>query len=648
MINENKNTVSTVYETVEFERSTFCGWGCTLGYPTNFNGLHFKIKARPTNTRNIEKIFVCIGIPSISTSSERINMHTVLYNKVLNVNIAPSETKEYTIHFNEIINENNEQIYAYYYADNYVSAVVEVANVIIKYGIEDNLYDTGYLALNNLDENPITTFSLREFLKISGDTNDRMPFIHACVLQINNILSDSILQNQILPLINSTSVSDGQNQNASNYIPKICIADKIYAVVNDTLQLFYRGFILAVNPYNYNIEIICDIGKQTSRYYTVNPTINNVGEHNMIINIRDNTKNILSTKTIKLIVVNYTQSLNTNINILCIGDSLTSGGVWPAEAYRRLTASNGSPKGIGKTNITFIGTKNKDGAGYEGYGGWTWNSYLTAERNAPTTADMWVYCAHNKTTEDQHSLWKDSSNNIWIMETIESNRIKFTRYNSHTGTMPTSGTLINYQSGSHTENIVYSSINYEDGNPFWNDSTNQMDLVDYCTNHGWNKVDYIYTLLSWNAFSSYIDDTTNHAHAINCMAFLNKVHEQYPNCKVRIMGLQMPSCNGGTGQSYGCNSPYSNWYGLFISAMHLNETYQNICNLDKYKDWVEYVEVAAEFDSEYLMPYNTVTVNTRLLSQTEIVGSNGVHPSNEGYLAIGDAVYRNLVANLLN
>ena len=32
---------------------------------------------------------------------------------------------------------------------------------------------------------------------------------------------------------------------------KISLPDKIYAVVGDTLQLFYRGIIQAVNPYNY-------------------------------------------------------------------------------------------------------------------------------------------------------------------------------------------------------------------------------------------------------------------------------------------------------------------------------------------------------------------------------------------------------------
>ena len=48
------------------------------------------------------------------------------------------------------------------------------------------------------------------------------------------------------------------------------------------------------------------------------------------------------------------------------------------------------------------------------------------------------------------------------------------------------------------------------------------------------------------------------------------------------------------------------------------------------------------FDTADLMPYTTVAKNTRS-SNTEIRGTNGVHPSTAGYYAIGDAYFRTLV-----
>ena len=66
--------------------------------------------------------------------------------------------------------------------------------------------------------------------------------------------------------------------------------------------------------------------------------------------------------------------------MLVIGDSLTSGGLWVSEMYRRLTATGGTPAGHGLENIKLIGSKGKDGALHEGYGGWTYTSFTTANK----------------------------------------------------------------------------------------------------------------------------------------------------------------------------------------------------------------------------------------------------------------------------
>ena len=77
---------------------------------------------------------------------------------------------------------------------------------------------------------------------------------------------------------------------------------------------------------------------------------------------------------------------------------------------------------------------------------------------------MWVYCSHDKDSTDQHSLWEDASGNIWSMETIETTRIKFTRYQDHTAPMPLgAGTLHHYQNATHTADIDYDETVYAEG-----------------------------------------------------------------------------------------------------------------------------------------------------------------------------------------
>lgn len=76
----------------------------------------------------------------------------------------------------------------------------------------------------------------------------------------------------------------------------------------------------------------------------------------------------------------------------------------------------------------------------------------------------------------------------------------------------------------------------------------------------------------------------------------------------------------------------------------MNKAYQDLANEVELSDFVEFVNVSSQFDSEYNMPYTTKPVNTRN-SITEFVGINDVHPDINGYGQIADVVFRNFVSN---
>ena len=119
--------------------------------------------------------------------------------------------------------------------------------------------------------------------------------------------------------------------------PRVVLPDVFHAVVGDTLQLFYRGLIEHPYPYFYNIEVKCDIGKNTPRYFEVTPTADKSGDHKLTVNVRDHLDNILATGTTVLRVHAVGESPSLRKNILCVGDSLTGSGTWCKEALRRLT-----------------------------------------------------------------------------------------------------------------------------------------------------------------------------------------------------------------------------------------------------------------------------------------------------------------------
>jgi hypothetical protein len=102
------------------------------------------------------------------------------------------------------------------------------------------------------------------------------------------------------------------------------------------------------------------------------------------------------------------------------------------------------------------------------------------------------------------------------------------------------------------------------------------------------------------------------------------------------------------GKNYGADGMgYSDAYGMLVTAMHYNAKLEEMCRLEKYKDFVKYVDVAGQFDTDYNMPSVQKPVNNRN-QKTETMGSNGVHPSVSGYYQIADAAYRAFCHDIAN
>jgi len=635
-----QNPLPVINVVERYNYSTFVGWACPIGHPTDFDTLIFSIKNRSTENY-LEKVRCIVALHD--------KQGDILADEVIDgVHIAPGEWKRIEFHFSSVIeNADESELYAGFSCDQHIAFMGGHTNTILRpptYGV------VTYVAA----EYPSDSVMMRKFSNWTPlydpeqDNTGKVDFLIAKQAHRYGLGEFREDVRDIAGDVAEEKIEEAMSEKSTFELPpRVILPDVFHAVVGDTLQLFYRGIVEHPNPYNYNIEFRCDIGKNTPRYFEVTPVESNVGDHMLTVRVRDHLDNILAEATTVLRVHAVGEAPSLRKNILCVGDSLTGSGTWCKEALRRFTETGGTPAGLGLSNIRFIGTKKNGECGYEGYGGWTWGSYLAAP--TATKLGMWVYCSHDKDTTDQHSLWEDASGNIWSMETIETSRIKFTRYQDHTAPMPLgAGTLHHYQNATHTADIDYEETVYAEGNPFWDSDEGQVNFRTYCERNGFDRVDYMVTLLSWNGMAvSYYSssDTMIANHVNNAKTLLRILHEQYPNAKVKMMGIQLPSVNGGCGHSYGANSQYSNWYGLVRAVMNMNLAYQAMANEDEFRDWVEFINISGQFDSENNMPHQSKAVNTRSTA-TEQVGTNGVHPSNDGYYQIGDAAFRALVPEL--
>lgn len=408
-------------------------------------------------------------------------------------------------------------------------------------------------------------------------------------------------------------------------------------VVGDTFELFYKGIIDAVDTDLFYVEIECIRGSAYKKRFIFTPT--GAETVSMTISLYDLHHNLLDTKTINLIVKAKAPKPSTEKTVLYVSDSLGGGGYVPNEFYRRLTGSGGSPVADGLSNISFIGTciSELDGVKYEGYGGWTFTNY-----NAESKSDafMWITTAHDKTADDQHSTYKDGNGATWKLETIEASRIKLIRTKGNSA-LPATGTLTWESGGVSKKAIVYTASVQASGNPFWNESTSKVDFANYVKTQGKSTLDYVYVLLGWNSLGERINNYSSYR--VAAQTFINNVLSAYPNCKIVLLGLQIPAQDG-CGANYGATTGYSKYRPLLTHVWALNDLYADLAENNAN---VSFVNISGQFDTEHNMPAGTRTVNVRN-STTETYQTNAVHPAINGYYQIADACYRDFIHKLQN
>ena len=429
---------------------------------------------------------------------------------------------------------------------------------------------------------------------------------------------------------------------------RIILPEKYDLVVGDTFQLFYRGVIEAPNPYTYSIVVKCTEGKSFPRYYEYTPTA--PGQHKLTLEVVDSDFTVLGHGETMLNVV-VPKKPEKPLNILCIGASTTEGGHWIYEAFRRINHEGGVPEGLNFGDaVRFVGTnqpKKYPEVQCEAYGGWHWGSFLTNKPGA-----IWAKVQNNIHPENQHSLWKDENGAIWQLETLQVDYLKFNRYMDHDSPVPVTPPLVHYQNAVNTNPIYFERCSSCGASPFMDPDTKELDIASYAKRNNIESIDVVYAFLTINGLASWEARNLPRAEYIQVVIgrakqLISKIKEAFPHVQVRIMSPCGHSVNGGTGHSYGASSPLSDWYDLFLYEHELELAQRAWAKEEGWKDFVKAINLSGQFDNEYAFPAKPRPVNIRS-EATEIVGCNGVHPSLGGYQQIGDAVYRNIIADFMS
>ena len=438
-----------------------------------------------------------------------------------------------------------------------------------------------------------------------------------------------------------------ESRTSSSY-DMIQAAEEYIAVEGDTLEIFYKSILHAKNPLNYTIHASCAVGTGYQEKFVVPSTVT-AGVYPLVLTVTNNRGELIDQETININVQKKAQSPKKTVNVLCMGASTESDGLWINEFYRRLTQTSSvavtgaeGPTGDGLSNIRFIGKRTTNlGAGYEGFGGWSWGSYIST---TSSSGSYWVkVSAHSKTASDQESIYKDANGVLWQLETIESTQLKMKKYGDTSGTMPASGTLTYHSGGVDSSDIVFKSATPETGNPFCYDG--KLDFKAYCADIGAEGIDYVYAKLVWNGTpnGTYVTQASLEKRAAQIRTFLTALLADYPDAKLVLTSSPIPSYDG-CGTNYTADSVFQNWWYL-RDWMYKHQSVIYPMLKEEFPDNIYFCDISAQFDIDHGYPTTTVPYNTRT-SQAYKRQSNGVHPTNEGRMQWSDAAYRHFTQML--
>lgn len=536
----------------------------------------------------------------------------------------------------------------------------KTSNLFVKNAASDNIY------FNYIDFRD-SSFKNVGGLKQTSNTEDTLTpedYPENAVYAVIHI-SKNIFSNRLYEINNGLKTAFLTTEEFANRIEAINkeIADDIllpptiYAVVDDTLQIFYEDIFYGNNINDWSFKVRCSKGKNYPRYFEYTPTSNDVGETNLEISLvrKSSKKDIYPEDSVKvvakLVTVLKAKSPSKERHILCIGDSTlaASSGLWGRECARRFVSTGGTPNADAIKNIKFTGRlhaniDNTNVFGYEGNSGWQWSTYISSSQKAIR------FYVNGVSSVSLGAKYRSPDGQVYdIAEVNITNGIGNIRctypMQASFPTPPMSGKLIRVYGDGDNE-ITYTSINEESYSPFITDGV--FDFTNYVNTHCGGSIDVLTISLGINFIVNIVNNNMSDIDSslgTNVRTFLDKFHEQYPNAKVIIGTLQKASLLGGFGYNFGANEiADGDYYHRKLYA--LNKEYIKIASEDKYATFVYLANVNAEFDARHCYPQIDKKVNVRN-SSTEKIDTNFGHLTENGYMMMSDSFYR-CITYLLN
>lgn len=155
---------------------------------------------------------------------------------------------------------------------------------------------------------------------------------------------------------------------------RLLLPGQVFAVAGVETNIYFDNIVLTEHPATYKFDFASDLGSQEDRRWTFTPTADQVGVHSLAVTVRDAEGAIVGRAATRLHVVSSKSDTDDAIKILFVGDSLTHASAYPNEVARLLREAGNPPWKLLGTHKPTAAAK---GVAHEGYGGWTWQRFVS-------------------------------------------------------------------------------------------------------------------------------------------------------------------------------------------------------------------------------------------------------------------------------
>lgn len=155
---------------------------------------------------------------------------------------------------------------------------------------------------------------------------------------------------------------------------RLALPPVLHAATGVPFQVFYDNLVLAEDSAALSFRVTCPLGVPDERAWRVLPSETDAGDHAFTVEVTDPRDGRRETSQSVLRVAPANAGAGRTLRLLIVGDSLTQATHHPNELARLLNRP-------GNPHWTMLGTHRPanvaPGVAHEGYGGWTWDNFLT-------------------------------------------------------------------------------------------------------------------------------------------------------------------------------------------------------------------------------------------------------------------------------